>query len=186
MMRGFVIGFFAAVLILAGGIGFCVISGIVPVAATDPPLPFEETLAHFAVDAHIARQPAKESPVPADEMNLVAGVRVYRQQCAGCHGLPGQPQPATGAKMYPRPPELFRGTGVTDDPVFESYWKVSNGIRLTGMPAFKTGLTDTELWQVSQLVAHGNGLPESVRKVLTPESPSAAQALGAASTPGSK
>jgi thiosulfate dehydrogenase len=172
-MRGFVTGFFAALLILAGGIGVCVVAGIVPVAATDPPLPFEETLAQFALDAHIERQPAKESPLPADETNLAAGARVYRQQCAGCHGLPGRPQPATGAKMFPHAPALFTGTGVTDDPVFESYWKVSNGIRLTGMPAFKTGLTDTELWQVAQLVAHANGLPASVSRALEATPPSA-------------
>jgi len=33
--------------------------------------------------------------------------------------------------------------GVSDDPPGETYWKVANGIRLTGMPAFKDTLTDT-------------------------------------------
>jgi thiosulfate dehydrogenase len=47
--------------------------------------------------------------------------------------------------MYPKPPQLFHGKGVTDDPVSESYWKVANGIRLTGMPAFKTKLSDTQV-----------------------------------------
>ena len=58
--------------------------------------------------------------------------------------------------MYPKAPQLFPGQGATDDPVTESYWKAANGIRLTGMPAFKTKLTDTQLWQVSQLLAHAN------------------------------
>ena len=59
-----------------------------------------------------------------------------------------------------------------DDPASEeSYWKLgaSNGIRRSGMPAFKTKLTDTQLWQVSQLIAHANEISESVKKVLVPD-----------------
>jgi thiosulfate dehydrogenase len=166
-MKGFIIGFFAAVLAVVGGVGFFIVSGRAPVATADPPLPFEKTLVGMALDAHIGRQPVKESPLPADEANLVAGARVFKSHCAGCHGLPGQSEPTLGARMYPPAPTLFKGQGVTDDPVFDSYWKVTNGIRLTGMPAFRTRLTDDEIWQVSQLVAHANQIPESARKVLT-------------------
>jgi hypothetical protein len=34
------------------------------------------------------------------------------------------------------------------------------------MPAFKTKLTDTQLWQVSQLVAHANEISDLVKRVL--------------------
>jgi len=34
------------------------------------------------------------------------------------------------------------------------------------MPSFKGVLTDTELWQVAQLVAHANEIPDSVKKIL--------------------
>jgi hypothetical protein len=78
--------------------------------------------------------------------------------------------------MFPKPPQLFRGKGVTDDPVSETYWKTVNGIRLSGMPSFKTRLTDTEAWQVSQLLAHANEITESVKKVLIPDSPKSASA----------
>ena len=60
---------------------------------------------------------------------------------------------------------------MTDDPASETYWKAANGIRLSGMPSFKTKLTDTQLWQVSELLAHANEIPESVKKVLIPDSP---------------
>ena len=73
--------------------------------------------------------------------------------------------------MFPKPPQLFRGKGVTDDPASETYWKAANGIRLSGMPSFKTKLTDTQLWQVSELLAHANEIPESVKRVLVPDSP---------------
>ena len=88
------------------------------------------------------------------EDNYVAAAKLYKDQCAGCHGLPNQnPPPAISDTMFPHAPLLFKGTGVTDDPASESYWKAANGIRLTGMPSFKNILTETQLWQVAQLVA---------------------------------
>jgi mono/diheme cytochrome c family protein len=51
---------------------------------------------------------------------------------------------------------------VTDDPVGESFWKVKNGIRLSGMPGFKDVLSETEMWQVSALLAKAEQLPAEV------------------------
>ena len=55
---------------------------------------------------------------------------------------------------------------MTDDPPGESYWKVANGIRLTGMPGFTDSLSQTQMWQVSLLVAHADKLPDSVKSAL--------------------
>jgi mono/diheme cytochrome c family protein len=68
--------------------------------------------------------------------------------------------------MYPRPPELFKGTGVTDDPAGETYWKVANGIRLTGMPAYKKTLSEKEMWEISELLANADKLPAEVTDAL--------------------
>ena len=84
--------------------------------------------------------------------------------------------------MYPKPPQLFRGKGVTDDSVSESYWKVANGIRLTGMPSFKTKLTDTQVWQVSQLIAHANEISDSVKRALVTDVTTPAPPPGSALT----
>jgi thiosulfate dehydrogenase len=84
--------------------------------------------------------------------------------------------------MFPKPPQLFHGKGATDDPASETYWKAANGIRLSGMPSFKTKLTDIQIWQVSQLLAHANEIPESVKKVLVPDSPTTASTPTAADT----
>jgi hypothetical protein len=86
--------------------------------------------------------------------------------------------------MFPKTPQLFRGKGVTDDPASESYWKAANGIRLSGMPSFKTKLTDTQLWQVSELLAHANEIPDSVKRVLIPDSPPSALTPSLPSAPG--
>ena len=71
--------------------------------------------------------------------------------------------------MYPHSPLLFKGTGVTDDPPGETHWTIANGIRLTGMPSFKNTLTDTQVWQVTQLLANADKIPDSVEGVLAPE-----------------
>jgi len=63
-------------------------------------------------------------------------------------------------------PELFNGKGVTDDPAWETYWKAKNGIRLTGMPAFKETLNDTQIWQVSVLLANADKISPAVKAAL--------------------
>jgi mono/diheme cytochrome c family protein len=55
---------------------------------------------------------------------------------------------------------------VTDDEPGETYWKVANGIRLTGMPGFNQQLSTTEMWQVSLLLANADKLSEPVKTIL--------------------
>ena len=45
---------------------------------------------------------------------------------------------------------------MSDDPPGETYWKVANGIRLSGMPAFDKILNPTQIWQVSLLLANAD------------------------------
>jgi thiosulfate dehydrogenase len=168
MLRGFVVGFILGVIALMGGVYYYFSSGMAPVATADPMMPFEQKMANMALDAHIEKQHVGDPPVPADESNLLAGADVYKKECAMCHGLPDHPVDYVNM-MFPKPTQLFKGKGVTDDPASESYWKAANGIRLSGMPSFKDKLTNTQLWQVSQLVAHANQLPASVKKVLVPD-----------------
>jgi thiosulfate dehydrogenase len=168
-MKAFLIGVLLGVLLLGGGILYYFVSGMAPAAAADTPLPMEKKIASRSLNAHIAKANVPAPPISPSEENLLGGAKVYKNQCAGCHGLPDQPAPVIADKMYPNAPTLFKGKGVTDDPPQESYWKAANGIRLTGMPSFKNVLTDTELWQVAQLVANADKIPDSVKKVLAPE-----------------
>jgi thiosulfate dehydrogenase len=170
-VKAFVVGLLVGVLLLAGGVYYYFVSGMAPVAAGDPPMPFERRMANRALDAHIEKANVPPPPIQANEENLLAGAKVYKEQCAGCHGLPNQPPPVIADKMYPDATLLFKGKGVTDDPPSVSYWKAANGIRMSGMPSFKGTLTDTQLWQLALLVAHANEIPDSVKQVLTPEPP---------------
>jgi thiosulfate dehydrogenase len=149
------------------GVYFYFATGQAPVATSAPPMMFEKRLAHSALDAVLSREMPKTAPLPPDETNLAAGAQVYREHCAVCHGLPEQKPTAIADGMYPRPPKLLEGKGVTDDEPGESYWKVANGIRLTGMPGFRPKLSETQMWQVSLLVANADKLPKSVHDALS-------------------
>jgi thiosulfate dehydrogenase len=140
--------------------------GYAPVATASSPMPFEKRLAHMALNARVKKEAPKSAPIQATDENYTAGAHVYRTNCAICHGLPGQSESPTSKGMFPKPPQLFKGHGVTDDPAGETYWKVSNGIRLTGMPAYTSALKETEMWQVSLMLAGADKLPAEARTLL--------------------
>jgi mono/diheme cytochrome c family protein len=142
--------------------------GGMPVTTRGKPLPLERFVTSRALHFAMAKEVDKPSPLQPTEANLLAGAKVYRAQCEVCHGQPDQKAPGLIARgMFPRPPQLMPPRkGVTDDPVGETYWKVRNGIRLTGMPGYQDGLTDDEMWQVSLLLAGADKLPDSVKTAL--------------------
>jgi mono/diheme cytochrome c family protein len=130
------------------------------------------TLAHAALRANIGVARNAANPLPIDDPTLTAGAKVYHENCAMCHGEPGGEISVLAKGMSPDPPQLFNpGEMVTDDPMGVTYWKVTHGIRLSGMPAFGDTLSETERWQVTALVAHADKLPEAVRAAFTSAEP---------------
>jgi mono/diheme cytochrome c family protein len=162
-MRPFILGLIIGIIFLplCGLLYFRF--GYAPVATASSPMPFEKSLAHMALNARIDKEAPKQCPIAASDENYTAGARIYRENCAVCHGLLDQPQSPTSKGMYPNPPLLFKGHGVTDDPAGETYWKVANGIRLTGMPAYSETLNPTQMWQVSLMLANADKLPQQVK-----------------------
>ena len=158
--------------------------GSAPVATTDSDMPFEAMLARKAQHARIDKDMPKTVPIQANEVNYLAGAELYKQHCAVCHGVPLTPKTAIATGMYPHPPQLFEGKGVTDDEPGETYWKVFNGLRLTGMPGFSKSLNETQMWQMSVLLANADKLPASVKAALVAPSPAVSTpAASAPSTP---
>ena len=165
-MKTFVLGVIVGILLLPAGAYVYLRQGDAPVATAAPPLPMEKTITTMARKARVAKEAPKDSPVAANDAALLAGAQLYRDDCASCHGLPGKPKSAEAKGMYPPPPQLMAGKGVTDDPVGQTYWVVANGIRLTGMPAFVGSLSTDQLWQVSLMLAHADKLPQAAKDVL--------------------
>lgn len=166
-MRKFIIGVIIGLILFPVAVYMYFASGSAPVATSAPPMPFEKMLAKKALHARLDKEMPKSVPIPADEAAYAAGAQVYKDNCAVCHGLPAQPQTAIAKGMFPDPPVLMEGKGVTDDSPGETYWKVSGGIRMTGMPGFNKTLSTTQMWQVSLLLANADKLPKSVKDSLS-------------------
>jgi thiosulfate dehydrogenase len=164
-MSKFLLGIAVGWVLLAAGIAVYFASGTAPVSTAAAPMPLEKRLAKLALHARLRKEMPAKAPFQMDDSNYLAGAHVYRQNCAICHGLPGQPATALSKGMFPIAPQLFVHT-VTDDPPGETYWKAANGIRLSGMPGFRGSLSETQLWQVAMLLAHADQLPASARALL--------------------
>jgi len=171
VIGGILLGIVLVPIALLGWLRFGDVRG----AVADPPLPQERLLTGMPLHARIDKEMVKTPPIQTDEANLVAGAEIYRDQCAACHGLHGKPS-RFGAHMFPDAPPLWEKhhndsvVGVSDDPPGETYWKVANGIRLTGMPAYKGVLTETKMWQVSLLLSHADKpLPPAAVEILRGE-----------------
>jgi mono/diheme cytochrome c family protein len=180
-MKSFVIGLILGLLILPLAFGIYVAAGRMPVATSDSPVPFEAALAGAGLYARIHREAPTRDVSGDSTAELVGGADVYQKNCAFCHGLPGQPLPPAAQGEFPKPPQLFTVDGrVSDDPAGVTYWKVKNGIRLTGMPGFQGTLGDQQTWQVTALVARADKLPPEVLDALKPAPPVILITAGAA------
>jgi thiosulfate dehydrogenase len=184
-VKAFIAGLIVGAGLLVVAVWFYFISGRAPAAVEDRPIPFEKKLANAALDAHSEREMPKSVPIAADEATFLAGAQVYDLHCGICHGFPETGQGPMPQGMFPKPPQLFKGKGVSDDPPGETYWKVDNGIRLTGMPEFKHILNSTEIWQVSLVLANSDKISDAVRQQLKPPAaPQASPPPGGPTLPG--
>lgn len=166
------LGFVLGIVVVVAAVAIYFRWGSPPVATADKPFPFEKAIValplHARIEGHV-----QQPPFGTGEDVYEGGARVYREQCASCHGTPGH-DVAFAKHMYPVAPQLWkkhpRGNvvGVSDDEPGETYWKVANGIRLTGMPAYNHVLSDTQMWQVTLLLKNADQqLPDPVVKILT-------------------
>ncbi len=166
------LGFLLGIVATAAGL-FCYLKfSPLPVAVADAPLPFEKEIVRLPLHARIDRE-QKTPPFGISEDVYESGAHIYRAQCAACHGTPGHDVPYA-RHMFPSAPQLWKKhgahgvVGVSDDDAGETYWKVANGVRLTGMPSYSHVLSDTQMWQVSLLLKNADkDLPDPVRKILS-------------------
>lgn len=167
-MIKFVLGLILGIVLALGGAFLYLTRGGLQMSTDGPLLPLERYIAHHALASSIGNASDVKSPVAADEATFLAGGKVYKENgCIGCHGRFGEGPSGMSKRMYPHiPPLLPPSKGVTDDPVGGTHWVVKNGIRFSGMPSFSPKLSDTEIWQVSQLLHNADHLPPSVQEML--------------------
>ena len=165
-MRGFVLGVVATIIVILGA-GYLILrNGLIPANADAKPGGLETWVAGVSLDATLARDaPKGPNPVALTDANLVAGINLYGQHCAICHGTAkGDASASPVAKgEYPPPPQLATD-GVEDDPEGYSFWKIAHGIRRTGMPAWRGTLTDEQIWTIALFLKHMDKLPPAAEQ----------------------
>lgn len=153
----FFLGMIFGVLLVAVAVAAVVYTGSFNVSATIPPSKTERKLATFALNRVVARRaPARKNPLPADSETLRGGLAHFRENCLLCHGAPGVDPGEIGQGLNPGAPDLtLRRVQARSDG--ELFWITSNGIRMTGMPAFSPTHGEKEIWQIVAFLRH---LPE--------------------------
>ncbi|WP_428483623.1 c-type cytochrome [Rhodopila sp.] len=166
MFKGFVLGVVAVIVVTAACAYIVLVTGTVPAAANGKPLPLEAWAARTSLRATLAKNaPAGPNPVPLTDANLIAGIGLYGQHCAICHGTAKGDESASPVAKgeYPTPPQLA-SDGVEDDPEGWTVWKLENGIRWSGMPAWKATLSSEQIWTLALFLKHMDKLPPAAEQ----------------------
>lgn len=120
-------GAMAAIAAVALVVGYTVAPNI-----PTPPVPFT---ARFAQD-----------PTPDTTETRLAGKTIFQARCAVCHGPQGRGDGPAALTLIPRPVNLQVHVPL-HAPGEIAYW-IAEGVPGTGMPPWKTQLSETERWQV--------------------------------------
>jgi thiosulfate dehydrogenase len=167
----FVLGFLSALIVLFLGAFIYLRFGHPPVATADKPFPFEAQIVRVPLQSRIDSQ-LQQPPFGISEDVFENGAHLYVRECSSCHGAPGH-DVAFAKYMYPSAPQLWKKhthgnvVGVSDDPAGETFWKIKNGIRLTGMPAYQHVLSNDDMWDIALLLKNADQpLPDPVSAIL--------------------
>jgi mono/diheme cytochrome c family protein len=159
-MKHFVLGALLTLLFLVFGAVIYLRLGWAEVRADVPPSAWESSLMRMGVHAAVRRQaPEVANPIAPTDENLVAGGKIYLNECSGCHGTPGKP-PKWADTLNPPAPRLAEsGTEYSEAQIF---WVAKHGIRRTGMFANGIWDSDQKLWTVSAYLYRIKNLPPVV------------------------
>ena len=165
MAKAFIAGCIFVVIVGLIGAYLFVTRGWMPANADGKPFFLESWAAHKSLHATLQKEaPTTPNPEALTNDNLIAGVRLYAQNCAVCHGASDMKESNIALGLFQKPPQLA-GDGVEDDPEGVTYWKIKHGIRLTGMPAYSPTLTEEQIWQITLFLKHMDSLPAPVDKI---------------------
>ena len=169
-MRNFLAGvLFTLVVLILGGFAYLRL-GYAEVRGDLPPSNWEKALMFSSARASVRRRaPELPNPVPPTDENLIAGAKIYSDECAGCHGAAGKAD-QTSDSLYPPIPQLpVVGTAYSEAQIF---WIAKHGIRLSGMFANGKWDSDQKLWTVAAYIKRIKSLPPRVQQELArPERP---------------
>src|ERR1022692_1707531 len=161
-MRNFILGSIVTILVLLiGSLGLALL-GFLPTRANRVPPEMERHLAMSALDNSVERHAQRlNNPVPPSDENLIAGLKIFTMNCAGCHGGIDRQPSALGKSFYPPAPNLILDP--PDDAEWHLFYVIRNGVRYTGMPAWDKTLSEPDMWKLSAFLTRINKLPLAVQ-----------------------
>ncbi len=128
------------------------ILGFSACTANKQPSKVEATLANMAKDVVIPIEAENnKNPLPGNEQTLKDGQEIYMQSCAICHGADGHGRTSLGRGMYPPAMDLT-SPHVQHWNDAELFWIIQNGVRLTGMPSWKSTLSESDAWKLVHFI----------------------------------
>jgi mono/diheme cytochrome c family protein len=131
----------------------------------------ETSLANAAKDVVIPLEAgSKKNPLPETDEVVSQGEEVFEGSCAFCHGPDGGGGTSIGRSMDPPAADLH-SSHVQHWSDGELFWIVQNGVSHTGMPAWKSSISEDDTWKLARYI---HSLPR----------PSAGPAATAAQPPG--
>lgn len=159
-MRRLVLASVVGVLVLPILFGVFAVLGVWPVQATATPPAWERALARLVFNASVARRaPRVPNPISSTADELLAGMKVYRDNCSGCHGDYGRPSSWGTEDFYPRPAVRTRAPRKPD---WQLFWIVKHGVRYSGMGAWDGQVPDSTIWRVVTFLSRLDSLSASV------------------------
>jgi mono/diheme cytochrome c family protein len=159
-VKQFILGSLVTILLFMAGAVIYLRLGCAEVRADAATSTLEASLMRRAVHASVKREaPETANPVAPTDENLIAGGKMYLNECNGCHGTPGKTR-NWASPLNPDAPQLpVVGTEYSEAQIF---WIAKHGIRRTGMFANGVWDSDQKLWTISAYIYRMKNLPPQV------------------------
>jgi plastocyanin/cytochrome c553 len=139
--------------VLGAGVLVYVAAAGRPFAADRAPGPVETAIARQLVRLSVPRSERNAAnPFAGDPAAWRGAADHFAEHCAVCHGADGRGSPI-GSHMYPPVPDLASPAiqQFSDGALFSI---IQNGVRWTGMPAFRSTDDADEIWKLVSFVRH--------------------------------
>jgi thiosulfate dehydrogenase len=170
-MRKFLLGFAFGLLALPLAVISVARLGLLPINANASPSNLETSFAQMALDASAARHaPHLSDPIVPSEENLMAGLKLFKNDCAGCHGTPNTAREnEANVNLYPNAPQF--ALHPPRKPDYQLFWIVKGGVRYSGMFAWAgqfapdasgKDVSDEKIWSAVTFLTHLDSLPPAV------------------------
>jgi mono/diheme cytochrome c family protein len=159
--------------LMLGAIG-AILGALLSGCAADKRPSQEETgLANAAKDVTIPFEAGKKkNPLPETDEVVSQGQEVFLGSCAQCHGPNGRGDSNIGRNMNPPAVDLS-SPHVQHWSDAELFWIIQNGVRLTGMPSWRSSISENDTWELARFI---HRLPRLEAASASTAAPSQAQA----------